>query len=53
MHLVENSSVVSYQIMHLSLQFADGAIHTVKFCVVSALNHAIILGLGPKSFAIA
>ena len=31
--------------MHLPLQFADGAIHTVEFHVFSALNYTIILGM--------
>ena len=43
MHLSDNSSVISHQIVHLPLKFADGAIHTVEFRVVPALNHAIIL----------
>ena len=29
--------------MHLPLQFANGAIHTVEFRVLPALNQAIIL----------
>ena len=44
-HLSDNYSVVSHQIVHLPLHFADGAIHTVEFRVVYALNHAIILGM--------
>ena len=44
-HLADNSSFISHQIVHLPLQFADGAIHTVEFRVVPALNHAIILGI--------
>ena len=42
-HLANNSSVISHQIVHLPLQFADVAIHTVGFWIVPALNHAIIL----------
>ena len=43
-HLADNSLVISHQTVHLPLQFADSAIYTVKF-EVSALNHAIILGM--------
>ena len=34
LHLAYNSSIVSHQIVHLPLQFADSAIHTVEFGVV-------------------
>ena len=44
-HFADNFSVVSHQIAHLPFHFADGAIHTLEFRVVSALNHAIILGM--------
>ena len=44
-HLADNSSVYFHQIVHLSLQFADGPKHTVDFQAVLALNHAIILGM--------
>ena len=44
-HLAENYSVISDQIVHLPLQFADGAIYTVEFWVVPAFNHAILLGM--------
>ena len=44
-HLADNSSVISHHIVHLPLYFADGAIHTVEFRVVPALNHAIMLGM--------
>ena len=43
-HLADNSSVISHHIVYLPMQFADGAIHPVKFLVLSALYHAIILG---------
>ena len=45
MHLADNYQVVSYQIVNLLLKFANGAVHTVEFWVVPALNHAIILGM--------
>ena len=45
MHLADNSSVISHQVVHLQLKFADGAMHTVKLWVVPALNHIIILGM--------
>ena len=44
-HLADNSSAVSHQIVHLLLQSTDVDIHTVEFRVVPALNHAIILGI--------
>ena len=42
-HLADSSSVFSHQIVHLPLQYADGAIHTVDFRIVLTLNHTIIL----------
>ena len=45
MHLAKNSSVISHQIVHLPVQFAYGAIHTVEFWVLPSLNNAIILGI--------
>ena len=44
-HSTENSLVFSHQIVYLPLQYSDGAIHTIEFWVVPALNHAIILGM--------
>ena len=44
-HFLDNSSIISHQIVHLPLRFADGAVHTVEFQVVPPLNHAIILGM--------
>ena len=44
-HLADNSSVISHQIVHLPLQFTNIAIHTVEFRVVPALNHNIVLGM--------
>ena len=44
-HLADNSSAVSHQIVHLPLLFADGAVHTAESWAVPALNHAIILGM--------
>ena len=44
-HFSDNSTVISHLIMHLPLQFADGAIHTVEYRVVPALNHALTLGM--------
>ena len=38
---MENYLEVSHQIMHLLLQFANGAVHTVEFWLVPAFNHAI------------
>ena len=43
MHLAYNSLVICHQIVHFPLKLADGAVYTVKFWVVPALNHAIIL----------
>ena len=45
LHLADASSVISHQIVHLPLQFADRAIYTVEFWVVPALNYTIILGM--------
>ena len=45
MHLDDNSSAISHQIMHLPLKFADGAVRTIEFWVVPELNRAIILVL--------
>ena len=42
-HLDDNSSVISHQIVHLPLIFANDDVHTVESWVVSILNHAIIL----------
>ena len=44
-HLADNYLVISHQIVQLPLKFADGAVHSVEFSVVAALNHAIILGM--------
>ena len=44
-HLADNFYAISHQIVHLPLQFAEGAIHTVEFWVFPALNHVIILGM--------
>ena len=45
MHLADNYSVITHQIVHVLLLFADGTIHTVEFRVIPALNHATILGM--------
>ena len=44
-HLADNFSVISHQIVHLLVQFADGVVHTVEFWAVPVLNHAITLGM--------
>ena len=43
MHLIDNCFIIYYQIVHLPLKFADSAVHTVVFWIVTALNYAIIL----------
>ena len=43
LHLADNSTAISHQIVHLALKFSDGTMHIVEFRVVLALNHAIIL----------
>ena len=43
MDLAGSYLVVSHQNVYLPLIFADSAVHTVKFWVVLALNHAIVL----------
>ena len=44
-HLADSSLLISYQNVHLPFQFADVAIHTVEFWVISALNYDITLGM--------
>ena len=44
-YLADNFSVISHQSMHLPLQFADSATHTVEFRVGPALKYAIIWGV--------
>ena len=44
LHFSDNFSLFSHQIVHLALQFADGAMHTFEFWVFTALNHTITLG---------
>ena len=44
-HLADNPLVISHQIVHLPLRFANSAIQTVEFRVVLALNNAIIIGM--------
>ena len=43
-HLADNSSANSHQIVHLPHKYAGIAVCTVELWVVPALNHAIILG---------
>ena len=44
-HLANNSSIISLtKLCIYHFKFANGAIYTVEFRVVPALNHAIILG---------
>ena len=45
MHLDDDYSVISSQIVHFPLKFANDAMHTVKFRGFGVLNHAIILGM--------
>ena len=44
-HLTDNYSVVSHQIVYLTLKFTDSAVHPVEFWAFPLLNHAIILGM--------
>ena len=45
LHLADNSSMISSQIVHLSLVFAYGAMRTVEFWLVPVLNHTMIFGM--------
>ena len=42
-HFYDNLSVISAQIVHLPLIFANSAVFTVEYWVVLALTHTVIL----------